>query len=363
MDDALAEGVYRIGIVGASSLAGKELADELGESMFATSSVVLLDDEDVTGRIAAAGDEISFIQKLDADSFQRMDFAFFTSSAAVTTAQWVLARRAGASIVDLTYALEGQKDVLVRGPWIEEVLAERGAGGKLPDLGTPAVIPAHPVAVILALVAARLQAALPVANLAATVMEPASEHGRLAMDELHQQTVRLLSFQPLPKEQYDAQVSFNLVPALGEAAKIDLARTERRIAEHYEVLSVGRLPEMTLQLVHAPVFHGYTASVLVELRNLATVEQVEAALAGAHVDLVGTESDPPSNLSAAGQENILVRVTGAAGATKGPGGTEQPAAIRRFWLWMAADNLKLAAANGVACALELRRMRPRGKVQ
>ena len=51
--------------------------------------------------------------------------------------------------------------------------------------------------------------------------------GGQAMDELHQQTVNLLSFQTLPREQYDAQVSFNLLPELGEAAKVKLGVTER----------------------------------------------------------------------------------------------------------------------------------------
>jgi aspartate-semialdehyde dehydrogenase len=36
---------------------------------------------------------------------------------------------------------------------------------------------------------------------------------------------------------------------------------------------------------------------------------------------------------------------------------------RRFWLWLAADNLKLGALNAIACANELRRLRPRGSVQ
>ena len=352
-DDFVADGIFRLGIVGASSLAGKELADELGDSMFATSSVVLLDDEDVTGQIAAAGDEISFIQRLDADSFNRMDFAFFAGSAEVTKAQFGSARKAGASIIDLTYALDGQSSVLVQAPWIEEALAASGSGPKSPDLNTPAVVPAHPAAVMLALVAARLQS-LSLTHLAATVMEPASEYGRLAMDELHQQTVKLLSFQPLPKDLYDTQVSFNLTPALGDAAKINFARTEQRIAHHYTVITAGRLPELALQLIHAPVFHGYTASVLIELGRPATVAEVEAALAGTHIDLVSEDSDPPSNLSAAGQENILVRVTSA---------KDDPGPADRFWLWLASDNLKLAAANAVACALDLRRLRPRGKIQ
>ena len=56
------------------------------------------------------------------------------------------------------------------------------------------------------------------------------------MDELHQQTVSLLSFQSLPREQYDAQVAFNLLPALGDAAKVNLTATKERIADHYATL-------------------------------------------------------------------------------------------------------------------------------
>jgi len=35
----------------------------------------------------------------------------------------------------------------------------------------------------------------------------------------------------------------------------------------------------------------------------------------------------------------------------------------RFWLWIVADNLKFAAQNAIACAVELNRLRPRGSVQ
>jgi len=342
----------RIGIVGASSLAGKELSEELGESLLGASDFVLLDEEEVAGQMTAAGDEVAFIQRLEASSFERMDFVFFTGDASVTKKYWQEARRAGTSIIDLTYALDGEKDVLVRAPWVAEVLALKEQPG--PDLKTPAVVAAHPVAVMLALVAGKLRAKLALTSVAATVMEPASEYGRAAMDELHQQTVTLLSFQTLPREQYDAQVSFNLLPALGEAAKVKLGATEERIRRHYDGLAAGVLPALALQIVQAPVFHGYVASMLVEFGESVGMDEVEAALAGEHIDVVSKDSDPPSNLSAAGQEDIMVRVT------KDSGDGERG---RRFWLWLAADNLKLAALNAIACATELRRLRPRGKVQ
>lgn len=351
----MANRLYRIGIVGASSLAGKELSDELAESLLATSNVILLDDEDdAAGQVTTAGEEPTFIQRIDAESFERMDFVFFTGDAAVTRSHWQEARRAGASIVDMTYALEGEKDVLVLSPWVTEALGAKARGGREPDLRTPAVVAAHPVAVMLGIVAARLSVPMEIASLAATVMEPASEHGRAAMDEMHQQTVSLLSFQSLPREQYDAQVSFNLLPRLGDAAKVKLDQTERRIRSEYADFSDGVLPQLALQMVQTPVFHGYVVSVLVEFSKPATVEEVELALEGDHIDVVSFDSEPPSNLSAAGQEDIMVRVLGDFDGAKH--GT-------RFWLWLAADNLKLAALNAIACAAELRRLRPSGKVQ
>ena len=76
------------------------------------------------------------------------------------------------------------------------------------------------------------------------------------------------------------------------------------------------------------------------------------SLVGDHVDIVASESDPPSNLSAAGQEEIMVWVD-----------SKKKEASTRFKLLIAADNLKLAAANSIACARELAQLRPLGKVQ
>jgi aspartate-semialdehyde dehydrogenase len=347
--------VYRIGIVGASSLTGKELNEELGESSLAASSIVLLEDEDASvGKLTTSGDEISLIQKLERAAFDGMDFVFFAGRREETVKYWQDARKAGAGIVDLTYALEGEKDVLVASPWISEAAGRQSVLGGEFDLGTQTVIPAHPVVVMLGIVAARVQRRFPLHAIAATVMEPASQHGSAAMDELHQQTVSLLSFQDLPREQYDAQVSFNLLAALGDAAKVELRTTEERIQRQYAAVSNGSLPPLVLQMVQAPVFHGYVASVYLETAEPVTLAQLEGALAGEHVDLVTDGSESPSNLSAAGQEEIMVRAKR---------GFEGDGAGTHFWLWMAADNLKLAAVHAIACAGELGRLRPSGKVQ
>ncbi len=346
--------VQRIGVIGATSLLGKELSEELGESTLSAAELVLLDAEQAAGQLAPAGDEASFIQRLTSSSFEGLDFAFFAGTPAVTKEHWQSARRAGATIVDLTDALEEEPTVLVRAPWVRSVLVtDGGKPAAMPDLNTAAVVSADAVALMLALAVGRIQAKISVTAVAATVMEPASEFGREAMDELHQQTVSLLSFHELPREQYDAQVAFNLLPAVGQEAKIRTADLEPRIRRHYAAVSQGVLPPLDLQIIYSPLFHGHTASVLVELRTPCTIAEVEAALAGEHIEVVKEESDPPSNLSASGQRGVLARVRSASGESSG----------RRFWLWLATDNLKLAAANAIACAVELRRLQPQGKVQ
>jgi aspartate-semialdehyde dehydrogenase len=348
---------YKIAIVGAASLRGKELNDALGESVFGSANFLLMDDEAALGQLESVGDEVTFIQRIEPSSFANVDFAFFTGSEQVTRKHWQSAHRAGASIIDLSYALESEANVLVSAPWVQDAMREsvNGAAAQpAPDLHTPAMVPAHPAAVALAFIMLRAKEVAGVRSASATVLEPASEYGRAALDELHQQTVSLLSFQSLPKEMYDAQVAFNVLPAMGEAAKVNLPASEARIRRHYAQISQGYLPEIAIQLLHAPVFHGYGISLALELDEPLSLEHVEAALNGEHLDVVLGDADPPSNLSSAGQDDILVRVRTMDGSEL---------ATRRFWVWAGFDNLKLTALNSLACAQELRKLRPHGKVQ
>ncbi|MGA3009681.1 MAG: Asd/ArgC dimerization domain-containing protein [Terracidiphilus sp.] len=341
--------MYKIAIVGASTLVGRELKDALSESPLAASNFKLLDEDEVQGQLDQVGDEITFVQAIEPDAFDRVDFTFFCGAEDLTRKHWRDALRAGSTVLDLSGALDQEAGVLVRAPWLgSEVVAA--------DLFTPAVVPAHPAALALALVLERLQQAAPVRATFATLLEPASEFGRAALDELHQQTVNLLSFQSLPRSLYDAQAAYNLLAGLGEASKVNLGAVEARVRRHYDALSAGRWPELALQVVHAPVFHGHSFSIGIELERPAEIAAIEEALSGGHLDLVLEDTDSPSNLAATGQNDVLVRL-------RPEQGSRNSSQVSRLWLWAASDNLRLQAQNAVACALDLRRLRPQGTVQ
>src|ERR1700722_17047950 len=62
--DKLMPDTYKIAIVGASTLRGKELNDALSESPFGSSDFLLMDDDAALGQLESVGDEVTFIQRI-----------------------------------------------------------------------------------------------------------------------------------------------------------------------------------------------------------------------------------------------------------------------------------------------------------
>jgi aspartate-semialdehyde dehydrogenase len=338
---------YRLAIVGASTLKGKEVAEVLSDRNFPSVDVKLLDDEESMGKLETVGDEVTFIQSVRPEQFQNIDFTFFASDPESTRKAWKSARKAGSTIVDLSYALENEPEARIRAPGVERQLGQTA----IPELQPAPAIVAHPAAVVLALLLLRAEMAGEIKRVMATVYEPASEHGQKGMDELHEQTVNLLSFQPLPKKVFDAQVAFNMLARYGEQSAPALSMLESRVLRHYKQIAGNGAPTPSLLMVQAPIFHGHAFSVHVELGQVADVEKISQALAGEHVVVTHGADDSPSNVNAAGQADIQVSVMPDASQAHG------------FWLWAASDNLRVAASTAVECAETMAAARPRGKIQ
>jgi len=346
-EPVLGGNLYRLAIVGAATLKGKEVTEILNDRNFPAVDIKLLDDDESLGRLEAAGDEVTFIQSVRAEQFENIDFTFFASDADCTRKNWKIAQKAGSAIVDLSYALEDEAGAAIRSPWVER------QAGQTPSLELqpgPAVV-AHPAAVVLALLLLRAEQAAPLIRAVATVFEPASEHGQKGMDELHEQTVNLLSFQQMPKKIFDTQVAFNMVSRYGEQSAPALATVENRIRNHFQRIAGQRVIMPSLLLLQVPIFHGHAFAINFEVEKPVDLEGMMQALAGDHVNITLGAEDAPSNVNAAGQGDVQVSVVADASRPNG------------FWLWAASDNLRIAAATAVECAESMAATRPRGKIQ
>jgi aspartate-semialdehyde dehydrogenase len=333
--------LYRVAIVGAATLRGRDLKEVLEEKNFPAKDIVLLDDEESLGQLENIGEEATFIQSATRADYSDYDVVFFASDEEFTKKHWQRAQEAGCAIVDLSYALETEAGVSVTSPWLQ---------GTSVDLKNTAVTIAHPAATTLALLLSRATRVSGLKGVVVNLFDPVSERGRRGMDELHQQTLNLLSFQPMPKEVFDVQVAFNIVPRYGGEAKQTVEASELRVLRHMRMIA-PEAPLPALQVLQAPTFHGHTMSILLEFEKRVSIVDVNAALAGDHVTILGGGDEPPSNVNIAGEETIHVWAR------------EDTTREGAIWLWAAADNLRLSALAAYEAGLAVSASRPSGKVQ
>ncbi|HUJ41219.1 MAG TPA: Asd/ArgC dimerization domain-containing protein [Candidatus Acidoferrales bacterium] len=318
----------RITIAGASSLLGKEVTELMASSGLPAHELRLLDDAALEGTLTEAEGEPALIRGLLPGSFDDARLVFFAGLEEFTARHWGEAERAGADVIDLSGGLSGVRRALPSIASLDDTLSPaRPLARKLVRAPGASVIVAATVAVALRM--------LPVRRIAATIFHSVSESGQAGIDELEAQTASLLSFQPIAREVFDAQVAFNLLDRYGESCRERLEDVRARISRDLADYLGYRAPMPAVQVIQAPVFYGAAFSVGVEFDGPLPEDSVHDALAGVGV-VVGADS--PSNTSVAGSAEIHVTLRADANLPM------------IWWIWGAVDNVRLAAQNAVRIA-------------
>jgi aspartate-semialdehyde dehydrogenase len=322
----------RVAIVGASSLRGKDLSAALEERGFPATDMRLLDDEVVDGTLTESGGEPLVIQGIDEESFDAVRFAFLAGDYDLGQRHWQQAARAGATVIDLGGPLAAEPSATTWIPALRRILPAVAPSPAKLFYSPPAP------ALIACTLAAGLQAQA-IRRMAITFFQPVSELGQEGIEELESQTVSLLSMKPFSTSVFDGQVAFNLLGAYGQGSRQGLSRMAEEAARDARRFLEGRGETPALQIVQAPVFYGYSFSAYVECADAAEPGVLERALESAGIKVSAREEDFPNNVSVAGESVIRL-------APVAPDSNVKNA----FWLWGAADNLRLASANAISIA-------------
>lgn len=322
----------QIVIAGASSLLGAELKALLEESRFAASDLHLVDEELAAGTLTEAGGEAAVIQTVDEDTFKRASLIFFTGSAAFTQANLDLARHSGAIIIDLSGATLSAGS----SPW----LTDSGAATSV-AAGNSAIyfIPSAAAEAIAKLALALAPLGLP--RLTAVAFQPVSGAGKAGVEELESQASQLLSFQPVGKRLFDAQIAFNMLDRFGPQSLYRLDHVTDRVRAEIQAVVRGRAPMPEVQVLHAPVFYGATVSACAKLPPDARLEAITSACKSAGF-LITADADSPNCVSVAGESRLHLAPP-----------LPDSAAAGAWWFWCAADNIRLPASNAVKLAEKL----------
>lgn len=328
-------------LVGGETLLGKEINDLVEERKLPVVLRMAAGESKET-LLTAGEDEISVVEPLSAELLEDADVALLGGSVENNREALALARGLARrpAFIDLAGGFEDLPESLLRAPLLED--------GTLRKEKDALHVPAHPAAAALARLLLLLHQASPLKAAVATILEPASEYGKAGIDELHKQSLNLFNFQPLPKELFDAQASFNLLPRYGDEAKANLGKNQQRIERHLATLLGARgVPLPSIRVVHAPVFHGYCLSVWAEFAGTRpTASEALEVLSGAGIDARGAETEPGSNAGVAGQSGITVSDL-----------AEDRNSARALWLWAALDNLRTLADEALLIAGLLSRER------
>ncbi|MBI3207997.1 MAG: hypothetical protein HYZ37_03735 [Candidatus Solibacter usitatus] len=303
-----------VSMVGGDSLLGKEVREVLRQRGHAWPVQFLRADEEEASKLTEIDGEAVVVSAMNKTNLALADLIVLADTPASSRKAWELtAKNCDAHIVDLT----GE-------------LSDVSRAKRLKVIG-------HPAAATLGIFHDALAKTHKVARWSAHIFEPASQRGLRGIDELHQQTIKLFAFQTLPREVYDAQLAYAMLPAWGPDANAKLIDAELQVERSLaDILAVHKdVPMPSLRLVQAPAFHGYSISVWAELAGETDVEGLTGALREAGLD-VRDAGEPPSNPGIAGQSGIAV-------------GDIRPDRNhpRAFWFWLVSDNLRLTAESAV----------------
>lgn len=319
-----------LALVGGESLLGREVREVFKDSGLNHEFKVFSGGEGHTRTLTEDEGEAVVLEALGAEELSDAAVVLLAGTAASSKAALDLLKNKKTPLVDLTGALEDNPAARLRAPGLEPE-------GETPAPGAIHVV-AHPAASAIALFLTRLHAAAPLRRSVILILEPVSERGKPGLDELHYQTIKLLSFQKLEKPVFDAQVSFNLLPEYGEDAPQTLASVEQRVERNLASLLAFQhtVPMPSLRLVQAPVFHGYSFSIWAEFEQAPNLEQIAEALKSHSIEVRTSGQEAPTNVGAAGQSGLSA---GAISVDR-----NDP---RAAWFWVVCDNLRVTAENAL----------------
>jgi len=315
--------VKTVAIVHPTSLLGKELRERLERRSDLVAQLRLLSaDEDEIGQLTEAAGAAAFVGRLEAGTLEDVDLAFFCAWGEPEVRAASNLPRGALAVVLSEAGTESGLPVAIAGVR-EDLLAG------LDRVASPAA-----AAVLVASVAAAI-APLGLRRLDGTVLTPVSEYGEAGIDELFEQTRRILAFEGVPRSRvYPTQIAFNLLAAPRDAGAV--ARAVR--------LALGDEFPVDLHLVQGGVFHGVAASLRVELARPVALADLRRALGRGRGLTVARDGRRVGPVGVAGDEQVTIGEIRAA-----EGG-------QAYWIWAAMDNLvRGGALNAIEAAEALLR--------
>jgi len=328
----------RLAVVGATGVVGTRILALLEERAFPATEVVAFASQRSAGRVLPFRGGELVVRALEEEALEGFDLALFSAGGG-TSGEWAPRfARAGAVVVDNSSRWRMNDEVpLVVAEVNPEALDGHDGIVANPNCSTMGLV----VALKPILDRAGIE------RLVITTQQSVSGTGQAAMDELREQTHRLLhDMDPGAPSAYPHRIAFNVLAQAGSFKDGDAYTDEEHKLVNETRKILGREDiGVSATCTRVPVFVGHSETVNVQTREPLSPEECREALSGAPG--VTVQDDPaagiyPQAIAVEGRDDVLV------GRIR-----RDPSHPRCLNLFLVSDNLRKGAATNAVQIAEL----------
>lgn len=327
---------FNVAVVGATGAVGEEMFKILAQRNFPVKNLRAFASKRSEGKkIEFKGEKIK-VENLSSSSLKNIDIALFSAGASVSREFSPRFVKEGAVVVDNSSAFRMEKDVPLVVPEVNPHAVEKHKG-----------IIANPNCSTIQLVVALwpIHKNFKIKRIIVTTMQSVSGTGKEAIFELKTQTEQYLEGKPLKKEVYPHQITFNLLPHIGNFLLSGYTEEEMKLVNETRKIMEDDSIKVTATCVRVPVFFSHSEAVTIETEKSLSAAKVREILSETKGVIV--EDNPEKNIyplpiNAQGKDEVFV------GRIR-----EDESCPNSINMWIVADNLRKGAALNTIQIAEL----------
>jgi aspartate-semialdehyde dehydrogenase len=327
---------YRVAILGATGLVGREFLKVLAQRQFPIAELRLLASDRSAGtRVPFRGEEL-VVQEATPSSLRGIEYGLFSAGTDISRELAPAAAAAGAVVIDNSAAWRMEPDVPLVVPEVN------GA-----DAFTHQGIIANPNCSTIQMVVALnpLHLVNPLRRVVVDTYQSVSGTGTAAMDELDEQTRALLAGEAIEPQVYPHQIAFNVLPHIDTFLDNGYTKEEwKMVQETRKIMHVPDLP-LSATTVRVPVPIGHSEALHAEFTRPMAPDEARAILGRAPgvcvVDDPAAAQYPLASVAAGRDEVFVGRIRADASHPNG------------LAMWIVSDNVRKGAALNAVQIAEL----------
>ncbi len=328
---------YRVGVIGATGVVGKEIVKILDDRQFPISSLRVFASERSLGQTVEYQGQHIDVEVLSKDNLVDLDFALFSAGSAISKEFCPIAAKNGIVCIDNTSYFRMNDEVPLVVPEVNsDALKDHQNIIANPNCSTAQMM----------VVLKPILDAVGIDRVVVSTYQSVSGAGSSAINELEDQARANLSGKDLAPNQFSKPIAFNVIPQIDDFLDNGYTKEEMKmINETKKILGDSQIM-VTATTVRVPVFVSHCESINIQTKSEISADEIRDLLGRSPGVKVMDQPDTllfPTPRDAAGKDDVLVgRIRND---LSHPNGIE---------LWCVGDNLRKGAAlNAVQIAESL----------